>query len=388
MPGFDGVSIDQLLTAATDGGAMAGAVVVVGDRDGVLYEGGAGELPDGTSTMFRIASMTKAITSVATLQLVEEGLLDLDAEVASVLPAFAELQVLDGFDGDTPRLRPPATQATIRQLLTHTSGCSYFFTNADLVRWHGLTGAPHVLTGLKASLNAPLIADPGTRWEYGVSTDWAGQVVEAIRGQSLAAVCAERIFAPLGMTDATFEPDDAQRARLLGVKDRAADGSLQDSPIDLPQDPEFHSGGGGLYATASDYLRFLRALLRGGELDGARILGAELVEEMFSDQLGGIALPEVIKSSDPTLTNDVQSLPIKQGWGCGLSLFLEDIPGMRRAGSGSWAGLMNSFYWIDRTSGVTAAIFTQILPFFDEQVIQTALGVEAAVYAELGAAVS
>ncbi len=388
MPGFDGVSIDQLLTAATNDGAMAGAVVVVGDRDGVLFESGAGELPDGTATMFRIASMTKAVASVATLQLVEEGLLDLDAEVASVLPAFAELQVLDGFDGDTPRLRAPATQATIRQLLTHTSGCGYFFTNPDLARWHALTGTPHVLSGLKASLHAPLVADPGTRWEYGVSTDWAGLVVEAIRGQTLGEVLAERIFAPLGMTDATFSPDAAQRARLLGVKDRAADGSLQDSPIDLPQDPEFQSGGGGLYATASDYLRFLRALLRGGELDGARILGAEMVEEMFRDQLNGIELPAVIPTAEPALTNEVQSLPLKQGWGCGLSLFLEDIPGMRLAGSGNWAGLMNSYYWIDRTSGVTAAMFTQILPFFDARVIQTALGVEAAVYAELGAAVS
>jgi methyl acetate hydrolase len=283
-----------------------------------------------------------------------------------------------------PRLRPATRQATIRELLTHTSGCGYFFSNAELRRWHELTGTPHVLTGVKESLYIPLVTDPGTRWEYGISTDWAGQVIEAVRGQDLETVFAERICGPLEMIDTTFLPDDAQRLRLPTVKSRTADGSLQDSAMELPE-PEFFSGGGGLVATASDYLRLLRALLRGGELDGARVLGAEFVEMMFSDQLDGIPLPEMMHSADPELTNDVPKLPFAQGWSYGLQLILENIPGMRRAGTGSWAGLLNSYYWIDRSSGVTAALFTQVLPFFDARVVETALGAELAVYAQVGA---
>lgn len=388
MTRLDAAPIDQVLQNAAANGAVAGAVLVVGDPDGVIYEGQAGDLPDGLNSVFRIASMTKAITSVAVLQLVDEALLDLDAEVASVLPDFGDLQVLEGFDGDTPRLRPPTRQATIRQLLTHTSGCGYFFTNSDLMRWHAVTGEPHVLTGLKRSLRAPLIADPGTIWEYGVSTDWAGQVVEALRGKELGAVVSERIAGPLGMTDTTFRPDDAQRARLPGVKQRDSDGGLPDSPVELPPDPEFDSGGGGLYSTASDYLRFLRALLRGGELDGARVLSNAMVDAMFTDQLTGLPLPELVRSALPELCNDIPKLPFAEGWGCGLQLLLEDIPGMRRAGTGNWAGLMNSYYWIDRTTGVTAALFTQVLPFFDAKILEAALGAELAIYAQLGATVS
>ena len=381
-------AVDDLLEGAVSSGALAGGVAVVADRDGVIYDGCAGTLPDGTATMFRIASMTKAVATVAVLQCVEEGLVDLDADVSSVLPAFAELQVLDGFDQATPRLRAPATQPTVRQLLTHTSGCGYFFTNAGLTRWHEVTGEPDVLTGLKSSLRAPLVADPGTTWEYGVSTDWAGQLVEALRGETLGEAITERITGPLGMTDTTFAPDATQRARLLGVKSRAADGSLEDSHIDLPDNPEFDAGGSGLYATASDYLLFLRALLGGGELDGARILADDTVELMFSDQLGDIELPELIESAAPELANDIPRLPFKQGWGCGLALVLEDMPGMRRAGSGNWAGLMNSYYWVDRKTGIAAVFFTQILPFFDQRVIETVFGFELAVYASLDAAPS
>lgn len=380
-------AIDELLANATSNGALQGAVIVVGDRDGVLYEGSAGALPDDGDTMFRIASMTKAVATVAVLQCVEEELISLDTEVATVLPEFGDLQVLDGFEGDTPVLRPPARQATLRQLLTHTSGCGYFFTNPLLVKWHEVTGEPHVLTGIKRSLQAPLIADPGTRWEYGVSTDWAGLVVEALRGKSLGDVIAERVTGPLGMTDTTFAPTDAQRARLMDVKGRAEDGTLVDSPIDLPPEPEFDAAGSGLYSTASEYLRFLRAVLRGGELDGVRVLSPETTELMFTDQLGGIQLPELMQSAAPELSNDVPSLPFRQGWGCGLALMLEDVPGMRRGGTGNWAGLLNSYYWIDRETGVTAAFFTQVLPFFDARVVEAALGVELAVYAGLGAAV-
>jgi CubicO group peptidase (beta-lactamase class C family) len=187
------------------------------------------------------------------------------------------------------------------------------------------------------------------------------------------------------MTDATFSPSDEQRARLMEVHDRQPDGSLAHTTIELLEEPEFESGGGGAYATARDYERFLRAMLRGGELDGTRILKAETVDLMFSDHLRGAPLPEVMKSARPELTNDVPSLPFKQGWGLGFHLTLEDVPGMRRAGTGDWAGLCNCYFWLDRSTGVAGMLMTQILPFFDLPVIGTLVQFEQAVYAQQGA---
>ncbi|TML99591.1 MAG: beta-lactamase family protein [Actinobacteria bacterium] len=376
------MNIDELLDRAVAGGVVPGIVAVVADRDGIVHEGAAGAArPD---TLFRIASMTKAMTSVAALRLVERGELRLDQPVADILPAFGDLHVLEGFDGDQPRLRPPARPVTITHLLTHTSGLGYWFSSDELVRWHELTGAPTILTGRRASIDTPLIHDPGERWTYGVSTDWLGQIVEAVSGRSLEDQLREHVWGPLDMPDATFFPTGEQRSRLMELVSRTPDGALGPSPFVEPE-PEFASGGGGGYATARDYARFQRALLRGGELDGARILQRETVELMFADHLHGAPLPEVMRSAVPELTNDVPSLPFKQGWGLGLHIVLEDIPGMRRAGTGDWAGLFNCYFWIDRKSGISAALMTQLLPFFDARMVETLLGFEAAVYAELGA---
>lgn len=384
--------MDAVLEGAVADGDLPGVVAVVGDRGGTVYERAFGSLsvegerPARPDTMLAIASMTKAITSVAALQLVEQDRLALDQPVASVLPAFADLQVLEGFDGDGPRLRPPARQATIRQLLTHTSGLAYWFTDHGLLRYHRLEGIPDPFTGRRAALyEVPLVADPGSGWRYGTSTDWLGQVVEALSGQDLAAYCSAHIFAPLGMSDTTFTPSEGQRRRMMTLHARAEDGSLGLSPIRLPSEPEFLSGGGGAYSTAIDYLRFMRALLRGGELDGERILRAETVELAFSDHLDGLGLPAITHSALPELTNDVPSLQgVRQGWGLGLHLLLEDLPGMRRAGTGDWAGLFNCYYWIDRATGVGAAILTQLLPFFDQRAVQTMLAFNAAVFAAVG----
>src|SRR4051794_39217688 len=203
-------AIDTLLDRAVADKAVPYVVALAGDRDGTLYEGAAGT---AAHTVFALASMTKAMVSAGALQLIEEGRLELEQPVADVLPAFGELQVLEGFDGDEPILRPPASQATIRHLLTHTSGASYFFSNADIRRWHEVTGTPDITSGLLASLNVPLVADPGTRWEYGLSTDWLGQVVEAVSGQDLDAYLRAHLWEPLGMPDATFRPTEAQRTR-------------------------------------------------------------------------------------------------------------------------------------------------------------------------------
>jgi CubicO group peptidase (beta-lactamase class C family) len=366
-------------------------VAVAGDRDGTLYEGAFGRLgvqddrPAEVDTGMLLASMTKAFASVAALQLIERGQLRLDQPVADILPAFGELQVLEGFDGDQPRLRPPVGQATIHNLLTHTSGLSYWFSNEELLRYHRVTGLPDPASGSREMFKAPLIADPGTRWEYGTSIDWLGEVIWAVSGEDLNAYCHAHIFGPLGMTDSTFVPSEALLERLMPTHARLPGGGLAVTPPVNSMEPEFFSGGGGAASTGPDYLRFMRAMLRGGELDGERVLRPETVELAFSDHLEGLALPEVMHSAIPELSHEVPAMPFRQGFGYGFHLVLEDIPGMRRAGTGDWAGLFNCYYWIDRATGVAGAFLTQVLPFFDPPVVETALGFEAAVYAEVGA---
>jgi methyl acetate hydrolase len=306
--GFDGSEIDGLLNGSVAGGTVHGIVALVVDRDDVLYEGAAGEA--GADTMFRNASMTKAVATTGALQLVEQDRLSLDQTVESVLPEFGELQVIEGFDGDKPLLRPPASKATIRQLMTHTAGLGYFFINERLFEYGPRTGLPNPLEGRKLSLTAPLIADPATIWEYGVNVDWLGLVLERLTGQTLGAYLAEHVYGPLGMTDSTFRPSDEQRARLLPVRIRGADGTLQPTALDLPPDPEWDSGGHGSYGTARDYARFMRAWLNGGELDGQRILEPSTVTMAFEDQIEGIPLPELTRSCVPELSNDVPALPV------------------------------------------------------------------------------
>jgi methyl acetate hydrolase len=392
---MDTSAIDGLLERAVDDGVVPGLVAVVGDRDGVLYEGAFGALSvDGGASvrpdsMFWLASMTKALVSVAALQLIERGELGLEQPVADILPAFGALKILEGFDGDTPRLRAPERQATIRQLLTHTAGAGYWFSNSDLLRYHQLTGIPDPGTRKLASLfEVPLIADPGTRWEYGTNTDWLGLVVQEVGGRDLATVCAEHVFAPLGMRDTTFTPTEQHASRTMTVHSRTPDGGLLPTPVGPPADAEFYSGGAGASGTATDYMRFMRALLRDGELDGERVLAPETVQLAFTDHLRGAPLPEMMSSAIPEMSNEVPSWPFAQGWGLGFHLLLEDIPAMRRAGTGDWAGLGNCYYWIDRATGVAGAMLTQVLPFFDARIVEMVLGFEQAVYATVGAPAS
>jgi methyl acetate hydrolase len=384
----DTAAIDGLLEHAVSTGALPGLVAMVGGREGTLYEGVYGRLsvesdePARADTMFWIASMTKAIVSVAALQLIERGELELEQPVADILAGFGELAILDGFDVDGPRLRAATPPVTLRHLLTHTSGCGYWFDNPDVLRYHRVTGVPDPLSGRAAMLRVPRLFEAGERWEYGTSVDWLGLVVEKVGAADLDTLHRTHICEPLGMLDTTFDPSDAQRDRLMAIHDARASQPLSLSSIALPEEPEFWSGGGGLYSTAGDYLRFMRALLRGGELDGERVLRPETVELAFTDHLQGAPLPaDGSHSAVAELTNDVPALPFKQGFGLGFSLMLEDIPGMRRAGSGDWAGLCNSHFWIDHASGIAATLMTQILPFFDAGVAQTLLGFEASVYA-------
>jgi CubicO group peptidase (beta-lactamase class C family) len=258
------------------------------------------------------------------------------------------------------------------------------FLRPELVRYYEVTGKADPLSGERDSLRQPLVADPGTAWNYGISLDWLGLVIEAVSGQDLASYLTEHVLEPLGMRDTTFTPNSEQRSRLMAVHSRTPEGGFAPATLDLPTQPGYWAAGHGLYSSAPDYGRFMAALLAGGELDGERILRPETVELMFTDHLDGIPLPpEGTVSTMPELSNDVPPLPFAQTFGLGLHVFEEDLPGMRRAGSGDWSGLCNCYYWIDRASGVAGAFLTQILPFYDAKILEPLLGTEQAVYAEI-----
>jgi CubicO group peptidase (beta-lactamase class C family) len=284
-------AIDQALRQAAEARQVPGIVVVAATDKGTLYEGAFGKrkLPDGLAmtldTVFWIASMTKAVTSTAAMQLVEQGKLQLDAPIADVLPELRSPQVLEGFDASgAPQLRPARRPITLRHLLTHTAGFSYDVWNADIGRYMEVAGIPGIITCKNDALKTPLVADPGERWEYGINIDWAGKAVEKVSGQSLEAYFREHIFAPLGMTDTAFKISPSMRERLVTMHTRQADGSFQPIEFGLPQEPEFFMGGGGLYSTAPDYLRFCQVFLHKGRFNGAQILKPETVAMMSQNQ--------------------------------------------------------------------------------------------------------
>jgi methyl acetate hydrolase len=378
--------IDQVLQGAVDSGAVPCVIAMAADDNGLVYEGAAGSrTPDSgdavtPDTMLRIASMTKMVVTVAALQLMERGALDLDAPVDTYRPEFAEIQVLEGFDGNTPKLRAPASRATVHHLLTHTSGLGYYFINADITRWEQVTGTPNVLSGLNRIFSAPMVADPGTTFEYGINTDWLGQVLEAITGQSLDKYLAENVLRPLGMDNTTFIMSAEQQANSIPVHFKMPDGAWIASPLDWSQTPEYWAGGHGLYSTPRDYLQFQRMLLGAGELNGERILQPETVQAAFRNQIGGLSFPPVLKSADPMVTCDVALGPGFK-WGLGLLLNEQQLPGMRGVGSGAWAGVYNTNFWVDPTSRLTAAIYTQFLPWGDPAAFQMLIDYELALYA-------
>ena len=381
-------TIDELLRSAVERGDVPGVVAMAANDDGPIYEGAAGvreagkDDPITPDTMLRIASMTKMVTTVAALRLYEQGKLDLDAPVETYRPEFADLQVLEGFDGDTPRLRPPAGKATVRQLMSHTSGLSYWFWNKDIDRYEQLTGVPNVLPGSDEAFKAPLVGDPGSLYEYGISTDWLGRVVEAASGQPLDDYFAEHILGPLGMTNTTRRMSADQRAGSTPIHMRGEDGAWQATDIDWAQEPDFWGGGHFLYSTPRDYLRFQRMLLGGGALDGVQILEGSTVEEAFRNQIGDLSFPPHIDTAHPELSADADLGPGLK-FGLGLLVNEQQQPGMRAAGSGAWAGLFNTHFWVDPTTRVTGSIFSQTLPFIELPVLQMYVDFEQALYASL-----
>jgi methyl acetate hydrolase len=382
-------SVDAVLEQAVASGAVPNVVAIAADRDGIIYEGAVGPRVSGqqedvdADTHYRIMSMTKMVATVAALQLVEQGKLDLDAPAEQYCPEFAKVQVLERVDGDRPVLRAPAGKATVKNLITHTSGLGYWFWNADITAWESATGTPNVLSGSKVVFTAPMVTDPGTKFVYGINTDWLGQVIEAAGAKKLDEAIKTGVTDPLGMNETAFAMSDEQRARSVPVHLQGPDGAWAPSEIDLKPAPDYWAGGHGLHSTPRDYLKFQRALLGNGTSpDGVTILKPETVEKAFSNQIGELDFPSTIETADPASSHTL-SLGPGYKWGYGLLLNTADVPGRRRAWSGAWAGLLNTHFWVDRTTGITGAIYAQFLPFVTPEALKMYADFETELYASL-----
>src|SRR3981081_4364767 len=384
--------IDQVLRQKSDAKAIPGVVAIAANSQEVIYQGAYGKRDlskDDAMTadsVFWIASMTKAITSAAGMQLVEQGKLSLDEPIGKVLPDLASPQVLEGFDANgAPKLRPAKKPITLRHLMTHTAGFAYDMWNGDMVQYLEKTGTPGVTTCQNAALKTPVMTDPGTRWEYGTNIDFVGKAVEAVSGKRLDAYLRDELFAPLGMTDTGFKIGEAQPKRLGAVHQRGEDGSLAPIPFELEQDPEFHMGGGGLYGTAGDYIKFTQMILNEGRGNGNQVLKPETVAMMGQNHIGELNMTRM-NSAVAFATNDVDLYPdMVKKWGLSFLINTAQTPEGRSPGSLAWAGLANTYYWIDPTRDVAGCILMQVLPFADGKCLEAFAGFESGIYAGLDA---
>ncbi len=378
--------IDSLLRIAVSAGEIPGVVALAAGENGVIYEGVygwrrlAGGQPMTRDTVFRIASMVKLITTVAALQLVEQDKLSLDAPVPDIEPALGAPQVLEGFNAaGRPELRPAKRPISLRQLLTHTAGFTYRLWDAKAVRYSEAiehlppperSGAPR----------KPLMFDPGERWHYGPNIDWVGRIVELISGMPLEVYFHKHIFDPLGMRDTAFVISAPQRLREASVHRREPDGSLLPQPVEKQTPQQTFFGGGGIYSTAPDYLTFVRMLMHGGSLDGIRILRSETVSLMGENQIGEIDVG-VLRTTQPALSNDVDLFPdITRKWGLGHLINMQAVANGRSAGSLTWGGLFNTYYWIDPARRIASVFMTQVLPFADFRALRTYRQFERGIY--------
>jgi methyl acetate hydrolase len=381
--------IDVLLRAAVEAGDLPGVVAMAADDSGLIYEGtfGTRRVPDGEpmtrDTIFRVASMIKPITTVAALQLVERGKLFLDAPAPPIEPALGAPQVLDGFDEqERPQLRPAKRPILLRELLTHTSGFAYRLWDGKGVKY----GEALARTPAKDRKNfppTPLMFDPGERWQYGGGIDWVGRLVEFVSGEPLDVYFRQHIFDPLGMHDTAFVITAAQQAREASGHRRMPDGSLMAEPRERQMAQHRFSGGGGIYSTGPDYLTFILMLLNGGVRGGARILRPETVALMGRNQIGKLEAGRM-RTTAPQFSNDVDFFPgISLKWGFGHMINMQPIPGGRSAGSLTWGGLFNTYYWIDPQKRIAAVFLTQIVPFADQRALSVYGAFERAIYATI-----
>ena len=385
--------IDQVLRQKSDAREIPGVVAIAANSSEVIYQGAFGKRdlsrddPMTPDSVFWIASMTKAITAAAAMQLVEQGKLSLDAPIGTLLPDLASPQVLEGFDASgEPQLRPARNPITLRHLMTHTAGFCYDLWNGDMVKYLEKTGLPGITSCKNDALKTPLATDPGTRWEYGINIDFVGKAVEAVSGKRLDAYLRDHLFNPLGMTDTAFKIGDSQRKRLVAMHQRGEDGSLAPMPFELEQDPEFHMGGGGLYGTAGDYIKFTQMILNKGKGNGNQVLKPETVAMMGLNHIGELTMTRMT-SAVAWATNDVDPYPdMVKKWGLSFLITTARTPEGRSPGSFAWAGLANTYFWIDPSRDVTGVILMQVLPFIDQKCMEAYAGFERGVYAGLDAA--
>jgi methyl acetate hydrolase len=372
-------------------GGVPGVVAMATDRKANIYEGAAGkrelgkDQPMTPDTVFAIFSTTKPLTGTLVMQLIEEGRIRLDEPAKRYVPEISELEVLEGFDSaGKPKTRAPKRDITINDLMLHTSGLCYECFSADDLKFRTARNIPTIVSSQFAAIRTVLLHDPGERWTYGVNIDWLGRIVEQQRGKRLGTVMKERIFDPCGMKDIAFTMTDSMKARRASIHDRAADGKITALPdLTLPQPPEMDCGGHGLYGTVGEYMKFIRMILNDGSGPIGRVLKPETVAQMSKDGLGNLSSGGW-PTSIPSLTNEGEFFPgVAKGWAYTFMLNREPTPSGRPAGSLMWAGLANTFFWIDRKNGIGGYWASQILPFQDIASYPGFVDFETAVYRNL-----
>lgn len=379
-------SIDQCLQRAVDDGTVAGVAAMGATERGLVYEGARGRAsahsgePIGPDTIFWLLSMTKAITATACMQLVEQGM-RLDQPASEILPQLKAPRILEGFDASgKPKLRPARNAITVRHLLTHTSGFTYSIWSDRLSQYEKSTGMPDIGYSMNGAFAAPLEFEPGERWEYGISMDWIGKLVEAVTDQSLEVYFREHIFEPLGMHNTGFLIGSAQKQRVATMHRRQGDGSLAPEPFEINQRPEFFMGGGGLFSTPRDYMAFLQMLLNGGAYHNERLLRTDTVAMMFRNQIGDLLVSKM-ETAQPSWSNSFDQFPgAAHKWGFSFDINTQPGPHGRSPGSVSWAGLLNTYFWVDPVKRVAGSLFTQMLPFYDARVVTLYGQFERALY--------
>jgi len=370
--------LDAVLRAGVEEHGIPGVVAIVATPDAIVYQGvfgkreTTGSVPMTDDTIFRIFSMTKPVTSVAIMQLVEQGKLKLDDPAGKWLPSLSSPKILEGFENGQPKMRAATKAITVRQLLTHTSGLVYNLFDKDLRDYQ----ARH---GVSADQD-PLLFEPGTRWEYGTSTDRLGKLVEAISGMRLEDYFQKNILKPLDMSDTSFNVPGEKVSRLASLHERQSDGNLREQPRKAPPPAKSYSGGGGLYSTAGDYVKFMQMLLRGGAAGKTRILQEKTVAMMAQNQIGDLQAGR-LTSALPAYSNDVDFHPgFVDKFGLGFLINPVAYEGGRSKGSLAWAGLANTYFWIDPAKKVCAVVMMQLLPFADKEGIALLRNFEREVY--------
>lgn len=384
------IDADELLRGAVAAGDVPGVAAALTTPEGTIYEAAYGARTQGLApamsqdTVMWIASMTKPLVGAAAMQLVEQGRIGLDEPAAKIIPELGTVRVLEGWEADgQPRTRAPRSAITLRRLLTHTAGFTYDTWNADMARFHRTLNLPRTASGRNIALRLPLSFDPGQRWEYGINIDWAGKMIEAVSGMRLGEYLERNLTGPLGMASTAFKITPEMRSRIAKVHQRGDDGKFTLSAFEVAQDPEFEPGGGGLYSTAGDYQRFLRMILNGGQGNGNQVLRRETVELMSRNAMGELRVT-LLPSQNSLLSCDAEFFAgTPKSWGLSFMINEETAPTGRSAGSLAWAGLANTYFWIDPRKRVAGLLMTQVLPFVDPRSLALFTAYEKSVYSAL-----